>query len=146
RHQQGGTVEWRFSANDSRALLGWFDTANIHVMPRWCFGLSQRQAKILFGALMHCDGHWGSLTYVSKRYALAADFQTIALLAGYRTTPVKHAPPGGCYTVRAISPRKRHVYVQDAYVEKDGPEEAWCVSSSHGTIISRDQDCIAISG
>jgi GDPmannose 4,6-dehydratase len=36
--------------------------------------------------------------------------------------------------------------VQGAYVENDGPEEAWCVSTSHGTIISRDQDCIAISG
>jgi hypothetical protein len=146
RHKNGGTVEWCFDADSSRAILGWFDTANIHVMPRWCFGLSQRQAMILFGAMMDCDGHWGSLTYVSRRYALAADFQTVALLAGYRTTGVHHNQPAGCYSVCTISRRKPYAYVQDVSVEDGGPEEAWCVSTKHGSIVTRDGDCVTISG
>jgi GDP-mannose 4,6-dehydratase len=146
RHNNSGTTEWCFTAESSREILGWFDTANIHIMPRWCFQLSQRQAAIMFGSLMDCDGHWGSMTYISKRYALAADFQTIALLAGYRTTAVRHGQQSGCYTVCAVSPRKPYQYVTDAYVEGNAPVEAWCVTTHNGTIITRDRDCIAISG
>ena len=146
RLTNSGISEWCFSAESSRTLLSWFDTANVHVMPRWCFALSQRQARILFGSLMDCDGHWGSMTYISKRYALAADFQTIALLAGYRTTKVRHNQQGGCCIVCAVSPRKPFAYATEAWFEHDGPTEAWCVSTANGTIITRDNDCIAISG
>jgi GDP-D-mannose dehydratase len=146
RHNNSGTTEWCFSAESSRRILDWFDTANVHVMPRWCYELSQRQAAILFGALMDCDGHWGSLSYISKRYALAADFQTIALLAGFRTTTIRHGQQSGCYTVQVISKRKSFAYVTEACIEHDGPQEAWCVSTRNGTIITRDNDRIAISG
>ena len=97
---------------------------------------SGASAAILFGALMDCDGHWGSMTYISRRYAQAADFQTIALLAGYRTTAVQHERQGGCYTVCAISPRKPFAYATEAWLEQDGPEEAWCISTANGTIIA----------
>jgi len=146
RRRNGGTMEWCFDAESSRRILSWFDTANIHVMPRWCFRLSRRQATLLFGALMDCDGHWGSMTYVSKRYALAADFQTLALLAGYRASAVRWRQQAGCYEVCAISQRKPYAYVQEALIEHDGPEEAWCVTTAHGTIVTREEECIAISG
>ena len=146
RLRNWGTTEWVFSARSSTEILSWFDVSNIHVMPRWCFSLSQRQAKILFGALMDCDGHWGSMNYLSKRYALAVDLQTIALLAGYRTTGVTKADTHPCYRVCAVSPRRPFAYVTEALYENDGPDDAWCVSTSHGTIITRDHDCISISG
>jgi GDP-D-mannose dehydratase len=47
--------------------------------------------------------------------------------------------------VCVISRRKPYAYVQEVSVE-NGPEEAWCVSTEHGTIISRDGDCVTISG
>jgi hypothetical protein len=86
------------------------------------------------------------MTYVSERYALAADFQTLALLAGYRTTAVQHPPHIGCYTVCVISPRKPFAYATEAWIEHGGVTEAWCVSTQNGTIISRENECITISG
>lgn len=146
QHKNGGTVEWCLTADDSRTVLSWFDVPNVHIMPRWCFNLSERQALILFTALMDCDGHWGSMTYTSKRYMLAVDFQTVALLAGYRTSKV-HTPKteGGCYTITALARNRKYAYIKECRLEK-GDSEVWCVTTANKTIVTRDNDCIALSG
>ena len=146
RTHNGGTTEWVLNADSSREVLTWFDGFDVHVMPKWCYSLSNRQANILFEAMMDCDGSWGGLIYVSKRYALSVAFQTIAHLAGYRTTGVRGPRRGGCYEVGVISRRKRHPYVQEAWEESGDAEEAWCVSTTNGTIVTRDEECISISG
>src|SRR5262245_1614932 len=145
RRRNDGVVEWVFNAASSREILSWFDTANIHVMPRYFYRLSQRQCEIVFKALMDCDGQWGSMTYLSKRYLLAADFQTIAHLAGYRTTKIRQREDG-VYEVTVIAKRRQYTYVQDVRKHNDGYTQVWCVQTSNGTIITRDNDCISISG
>jgi GDP-mannose 4,6-dehydratase len=145
RRRNDGVMEWKFNATSSKEILSWFDTANLHIMPRYFYRLSQRQAEIVFNAMMDCDGHWGSLTFLSKRYLLAVDFQTMAHLAGYRTTQIKRRPQG-VYTVNTIVKRRQYTYVQGASKHNDGHREVWCAQTNNGTIITRDNDCISISG
>lgn len=147
RRRNDGVVEWVFDADSSRKILTWFDTANIHIMPRYVYRLSQRQCEIIMKALMDCDGHWGSMTYLSKRYLLAVDFQTIAHLAGYRTTQVRERSGASqLYEACVITKRKQYTYIQNVYKQNDQQKEVWCVTTSNGTIITRDNDCITISG
>jgi len=141
-----GCVEWRFNSENSKKILEWFDVLNIHIMPRYFYKLSRKQAETVFSALMDCDGNWGSMTFVSKRYLLATDFQTIAHLAGYRTSGVKKRKLTNCYDVTVIVQRKKHTYVQKAEKINDGCIEVWCVKTNNGTIITRDNCCISISG
>ncbi|HID07039.1 MAG TPA: hypothetical protein EYP10_07810 [Armatimonadetes bacterium] len=145
RVRNDGVVEWRFNAESSRRLLELFDGANIHVMPRWCYELSARQAEVLFGAMMDCDGSWGAMAYYTMRPQLAADFQTIAHLAGYRTTGVSQSK-NGKYTVSVVSKRRKYTYVTESKLERDDERTAWCVKTENGTIVTRDNDCISISG
>jgi hypothetical protein len=93
---------------------------------------------------MDCDGSWGSLTYTSKRYLLAVDFQTIAHLAGYRTSTIYKN--NNCYVVGVITKRKPYIYVQEITTENDNIKDVWCVNTNNGTIISRDNNSIFISG
>ncbi|MFH1520287.1 MAG: GDP-mannose 4,6-dehydratase [Candidatus Micrarchaeota archaeon] len=144
RNRNDGVTEWIFDAETSKKVLQLFDSPNMHIAPRYLFTFSQRQSKILFTALMDCDGHWGALTYSSKRYLLATDFQTIAHLAGYRTSSI--TMNGDNYVVSVISDRKNYTYIQEIEKNNDGIFDVWCVNTGNGTIITRDQDCIFISG
>lgn len=145
KRRNDGVVEWSFNAGSSKEILSWFDTNSIHIMPRYFYNLSRRQCEIVFNALMDCDGHWGSMVYVSKRSLLAADFQTIAHLAGYRTSRVR-TRLDGVYEVQVIVPRKKYTYIQNVSKQNDGHKEVWCVQTNNGTLITRDNDCISISG
>src|SRR5262245_22270289 len=145
KRRNDGVVEWIFNAAGSREILAWFDTANIHVMPRYFYRLSRRQCEIVFKALMDCDGHWGSMTYLSKGYLLAVDFQTMAHLAGYRTTKIRRREIGG-YAGTGIAKRREYTYVQEVRKNNDGYTQVWCVQTGNGTIITRDNDCVNISG
>jgi hypothetical protein len=145
RVRNDGVVEWRFNTESSRRLLELFDGANIHVMPRWCYKLSARQAEVLFSAMMDCNGSWGTMAYYTMRPQLAADFQTIAHLAGYRTTGVSRSRNGG-YKVNVVSKRRKYTYVTESRLERDDERTAWCVKTENGTIVTRDNDCISISG
>jgi GDP-D-mannose dehydratase len=144
RVRNDGVAEWVFDAESTRRLLELFDSPNIHVMPRWCYALSGRQAGVLFTALMDCDGSWGGMLYSSKRPLLAADFQTIAHLAGYRTAGTHQA--GDITIVSVIARRKQYTYVQASELEQGDERTAWCVTTRNGTIISRDAGCITVSG
>jgi len=144
RLRNDGVVEWRFNAESTNRILQWFDSANVHIMPRYCYKLSQRQAEILFRAMMDCDGSWGGFVYMCKRYLLAVDFQSIAHLAGYRTTGIEQV--ASVHRVGVISKRKQYTYIQDVSQCNDGHTSVWCVETANGTIITRDQNCISISG
>ncbi len=145
RVRNDGVVEWCFDAESSKRLLELFDNANIHVMPRWCYSLSARQAEILFKAMMDCNGSWGTMVFRTKRPQLAADFQTIAHLAGYRTSGVSQSR-FGIYTVGVLSKRRKYTYVTESKLERDDEKTAWCVKTRNGTIVTRDNGCISISG
>lgn len=140
-----GVVEIRYDSKSSKKIMSWFDTMNVHCMPSWCYGLNKHQAEVLIDAMMDCDGHWGSMTYVSKRHKLAVDFQSIACIAGYRTSSLK-IRKDGVSAVCLLSKRKKYTYIQDSLLTNDGHEQVWCVSTSNGTLISRDGGCISISG
>ena len=142
--KNNGVVEWRFSRQSSDIILSWFDKPNIHQMPKWCYDLDCELANVLVGAMMDGDGHWGGMIYSSKRYQLAVDFQSIATIAGYRTTGIKRN--GVCYTVCMITKRKKYLYVVDSVLEKSDSEDVWCVETNNGTIVTRDNDCINVSG
>tara|TARA_Y100000034_G_scaffold25708_3_gene30549 strand:+ start:13419 stop:15413 length:1995 start_codon:yes stop_codon:yes gene_type:complete len=139
-----GCKEWLFDAPSSKKILQWFDVPNVHLMPNWLFELSGRQANILFTALMDCDGCWGTMTYMSTSPLLLADVQTIAHLAGYRTSAARQQK-NGMWSVTAVVKRKKYLYAQSAKLI-EGEQEAWCVKTVNGTIVSRDAGCISISG
>lgn len=150
-----GVTEWVFNADSSRTLCSWFDNFNFHVMPRYCYSFSTRQANILFDAMMDCDGHWGSLTYKSSRYDLAVAFQTIAHLAGYRTSNIRTRKNGGgelvkqisqCFEVGVITKSKKYTYIQESELLTGEKSIVWCIKTKNGTIITRDNNCISISG
>lgn len=145
RINNSGVTEWMLKTESTEEILSWFDSNDIHVMPTWCYQLSARQAQILFDAMMDCDGHWGSMTYCSKRSLLAFDFQTIAALAGYQTTKPK-IDKANCWRVTSIVKRHKYSYVTEASEFNDGKTDVWCVSTNNGTIISRDNGSISISG
>lgn len=140
-----GVTEWLFHSKSSREILSWFDTNNIHVMPKWCYSLNQRQAMILIEAMMDCDGHWGGMVYTSKRHKLAVDFQSIACLAGYRTTKIR-TDKFGISRVCLITKTKKYTYIMNSQKINDGHDQVWCVSTNNGTIVTRDNECISISG
>lgn len=148
RHdRQDGVSEWVFDTESSTRLVELIGSYNVHIMPRWCYGVSGRQAEVLFSALMDCDGCWGSMTYTSKRSLLAADVQSIAHLAGRRTTGVTRQKDG-MYRVSLISheSRGRYPYVTDVSLEKTSDTAAWCVSTENGTIVTRSNNQISVSG
>jgi len=101
---------------------------------------------------MDGDGCWGTFTYSSKRYLLAVDFQSIAHIAGYRTTGISTSKcfnrygERDQYKVSLITKSKKYTYVQDSCIEKSDIDEVWCVNTSNGTIVTRDKNCISISG
>ena len=146
RERNDGCVEWNFSSESSKKILEWFDVPNVHIMPRYFYMLSKRQCETVFDALMDCDGSWSSMVFCSKRYLLATDFQTIAHLGGYRTTEVKKRSSDDCYNVNVIVRRKKHTYAQEVEKTNDNSQEVWCVQTKNGTIITRDNGCISISG
>ena len=69
RNRNDGVTEWIFDADSSKEILLLFDKLSIHMMPKWCYSMSCRQANILIDAMMDCDGHWGGMIYTSKRYS-----------------------------------------------------------------------------
>jgi len=140
-----GVAQWALNAESSREVRSrLFTGVSIREMPQWCYSLSQRQAGILFSTMMDCDGCWGSMEYVSIDKKLATDFQSIAHLAGYRTSTIHKRPDS--YSVGVIVPRKKYTYVTDTRVEKTEEVDAWCVETGNGTIVTRDNDRITISG
>lgn len=140
RKRNDGVVEWRFNVDSSKEILDWFDKPNVHIMPRYVYKFSQRQANILFSALMDGDGCWGSMSYSSKRHLLLMDFQSVANLAGYRTGKV-----GDC-TINVIAKRKKYNYIQEVRKTTDENKNVWCVKTKNKTIITRDNECSFISG
>jgi len=143
-NKNNGVTEWVFTADSSKKIIEYFDGFDVHVMPKDFYNLSSRQCKIVFDSLMDCDGCWGSYTYTSKRNLLASDFQTIAHLAGYRTTGVKFV--NNVYITSVITRSKKHMYIQNVESYNDNNDKVWCVNSNNGTIITRDQNCINIVG
>lgn len=152
--RNNGVTEWVFRAESSRQILDLFDGFDVHTAPQFIYSLSQRQAEVLFNSMMDCDGHWGGLNYKSSNYNLAVAFQTIAHLAGYRTTGVYKVSNGGglvknlssCYQVGIVTKSKKYTYVQEVDLINDGTELVWCIETVNGTIITRDNECISISG
>jgi GDP-mannose 4,6-dehydratase len=145
KNKNCGTTEWIFSAESSKNILELFDCNDVHVMPNGFYDLSQRQSEIAFNALMDCDGNWGGFIYTSKRYKLAADFQVISHLAGYRTSTI-HVRKSGVYDVGVITKSKKHTYVTKFNKFNDGAKNVWCIQTNNGTVITRDNDTINISG
>lgn len=145
-NRRDGITEWCFTAESSRQILSWFDSNDIHVFPEYLWQANRRQLEIIFNALMDCDGCWGNMYYISKRYKLAVDFQTIAHLIGRQTTGVKQRKTEGCYEVCVVTQRKPYTYIQNTKKYNDGHRQVWCVQTEHGTIITRDKECISISG
>jgi len=146
RVRNDGVYELIFDAQSSDIILSrYFDEDNVHIMPRSLYDVDSRQAAIIFGALMDCDGSWGSMSFSSKRSLLAVDFQTIAHLAGYRTTAVKQLE-NGMFRVGVIAKRKKYSYIQDVEKYNDSHGKVWCVTTSNQTIVTRDHGCVNISG
>lgn len=141
-----GVCIWTFDSQSSRTILEWFDKPNIHIMPKWLYSLSSRQANIIFESMMDCDGCWGAMSFCSKRSLLISDFQTISCLAGYRTCCVKTDKNKNIHRVTAIVKPKKHQYIQNVDRINDGHTQVWCVKTNNGTIITRDKGCINISG
>lgn len=148
RNTNSGVTEWIFDSESSAKIMKLYDTNDLHVMPKEFYNLSSRQANIVFEAMMDCDGSWGSLSYSSSRYLLSCDFQTIAHIAGYRTTGIKFIKNQrrGVYVVGVITKRKKHAYIQNVKLQNDGHKEVWCVNTNNGTVITRDNDTVNISG
>lgn len=144
RNRNDGVTIWEYNARSSKEILGWFDTYDVHIMPSSFYSLSARQANIVYHTMMDCDGCWGSSVYTSKRYKLAVDFQTIVHITGRRTSKI--TKNGDCYLVCIISDNKKHQYVQESIIYNDGAIQTWCVTTKNGTIITRDDDTINISG
>jgi len=145
RLNNSGVTEWVINAENTEDILKWFDSNDLHKMPTWCFSLSQRQSKILFDSMMDCDGCWGSMQYISKRYKLLTDFQTIAAISGYQTTNPKQ-DKFGCWRIASIVQRRKYSYITKAEEIDDGITDVWCITTNNGTIISRDKGLISISG
>jgi len=144
RNRNDGVTEWLFNAESSKEILTWFDKNNVHIMPKWCYRLTQYHANVLIKAMMDGDGCWGSMTYTSKRYLLAVDFQSIAAIAGFRSTQIKKDK--SVYRVCLITKRKKYTYIQSTDLINDGHTKVWCVTTKNGTIVTRDRDCISVSG
>ncbi|MFZ4796001.1 MAG: GDP-mannose 4,6-dehydratase [Bacteroidia bacterium] len=149
QNRNDGVTEWKFNSESTIKLLSLFDNENIHTLPNLIYTLSSRQANILFNALMDCDGCWGTSLYSSKRYLLVVQLQTIAAIAGYRTKQIKYTKnkTNKVYTICSITKSKQHQYIQSAIIEQQTEEsEIWCITTKNNTIITRDNDCISISG
>lgn len=71
-------------------------------IPDYVFGVSQRQARILYTSLISCDGHikaHGSEIYCTSSKRLADDFMRLALHCGWSALPAVEHPAGTPYRI-----------------------------------------------
>ncbi len=137
------TTQFTFNADSSRRVIERFDGFDVHRLPEWVLGSSRPVLENVFRTMMNGDGHWGSMTYVSKRVHLAKDFQTVATMLGYRTR--LHEWASGIYSCIVVSGRSPYAY---ATVATRVPYEGlmWCVTTNNTTIIIRRAGAISVVG
>lgn len=144
--REDGVNNFTFGSKSRDEILDYFDSFDIHVLPKWIYKLSKRQSTILMNTMMDCDGCWSNMTYVSKRFKLAKQFSDVVNFSGYRCKI--HKRKSGIYDVTIFSKSKKsvHQYVTD--VKKEYVEEnIWCVkSSNNGTIITDKNNTKFVSG
>ncbi|VVB60035.1 GDP-mannose 4,6-dehydratase [uncultured archaeon] len=143
RERSDGVVEFIFNTASSEKIISYFDSFDIHLMPKWIYKAGDGQLKLLFKAMMDGDGCWGTMRYVSKRKDLISSFQTIATILGYRTTI--HQRKSGIWECTLIALRKKYMYITDC-TEEDHNENVWCVTTENGTIVTNKDNGIAVSG
>ena len=137
REREDLVCEFKFNAESRDVILDYFDSFDIHILPKKFYNLSSEKAKILFNSMMNADGCWSSLQYISSRFKLADDFSHIANLAGYRTKINKRK--SGEYCVQIFSHAKKSVFQYVTNIKKEYTEEnIWCVKTkNNGTIITK---------
>ncbi len=143
RTRDDGVVEFIFDSAASREIIDCFEGFDVHHLPKWVYKAGDKQLKLLFKAMMDGDGSWGVMTYVSKRKDLAASLQTVATILGYRT--IIHQRKSGMWECVMVSERKKYAYVTKIAKEKS-QENVWCITTKNGTIVTRKDDGMAVSG
>ncbi|MFA5261814.1 MAG: hypothetical protein WC450_11360, partial [Candidatus Omnitrophota bacterium] len=83
------------------------------------------------------------MVYVSKRKDIIHFFQTLATILGYRT--VVHKRKSGILECALISKRKKYAYILKSRKEFSR-EKIWCIATNNGTIVTKKDTGIAVSG
>ncbi len=143
RSRDDGVVEFVFNSTASRNIIDHFDCFDVHRLPKWVYKAGDEQLKLLLKAMMDGDGSLGVMTYVSKRKDLVADLQAIATILGCRT--IIHQRKSGVWECVLVSERKRYAYVTKVSKDKSR-ENIWCVTTKNGTIVTRKDHGVAVSG
>ncbi len=139
-------VEFIFSSESRDQVLEYFDSFDIHELPRFIYKLSKRQLIILYTAMMNGDGCWSCMTYVSKRKSLIDDFMNIVSIIGYKSKLSQRA--SGIYDLHIMSSSRKSVNNFVTEVKKEhSSENIWCVETTNNkTIITKRNDTIFVSG
>lgn len=143
REMNCGTSEFNFDAVSSREIIEYFEGFDVHTFPKWIFNAGDRQMALVLEAMMNGDGCWGSMVYVSRRKDVIHFFQTLATILGYRT--VIHERKSKVFECALISKRKKYAYIVKSRKEVS-KEKVWCIATNNGTVVTKKDDGIAVSG
>ena len=125
-------------------------------IPEFVWGLPAEQLRILFDALMFCDGTWdtrdgrtsGSYSTVSE--ALADDVQRLSFLLGYRAI-IRQDRPGSFGTLPVYRVMLSEKSTCQAYTDRhlsrvEYTGRVYCFSVPTGVFVTRRNGKIAIQG
>ena len=143
REMNCGTSEFSFDAVSSRKIIDYFEGFDVHAFPKWIFNAGDRQMALVLEAMMNGDGCWSSMVYVSRRKDVIHFFQTLATILGYRT--VIHERKSKVFECALISKRKKYAYIVESRKELS-KEKVWCIATNNGTVVTKKDRGIAVSG
>ncbi len=122
--------------------------------PTFLHNISERQARILFNALMDGDGTYykngnGSGCYYSMSEQLINDFQRLAMRLGYRAKVRDDRKPNTSYTLAVtVNPNcnESSLKPQEHIKKIDYQGNVYCFKTSTGFFVTRRNGKIAIQG
>ena len=117
----------------------------------WIGKLSTGQCRVILREIVHWDGNWvkgkHQIEYSSKEYHNASFIQTIAHMAGYKSTIIKRQNAHGSWYKVSILFSKNHVTTQSLKKQRVYHKGlVYCVQVDTGKIVVRQNGIVSVTG
>lgn len=117
----------------------------------WIGKLSTGQCRVILREIVHWDGNWvkgkKQIEYSTKEYHNASFIQTVAHMAGYKSTIIKRQNAHGSWYKVSILFTKNHVTTQCLKTQRI-PHKGlvYCVQVDTGKIVVRQNGIVSVTG
>jgi len=154
--RKDGVILWKFNTRSTEKLLSYFDSLDIHRIPRRLLNQDYPNLKILFDTLMKGDGIISKNTYCTTSEKLKDDFLELCCKLGYSCTVTKTSSNDIVINRKCKVKDIYRIYVRkrngEGWAKVDNVStqyykgKVWCVTVPSGFIVVRRNGKIAICG